>query len=90
MSLSQYSWVHIEGRTHVEDFNLIAEHVKHSPGQRTVSVELETPRPIDAYRRMIAVADVLFLSREFAELNSWMTPRDAILGVKAVAKPGII
>lgn len=84
---SQYSWIHFESRNPAEYCKMV-EYVsacKQSSGwPLTVSVEAEKPRAEVA--ALLPLADVLFVSKDYARYRGYSTMQEAVIGLRAHTK----
>ncbi|KAH7719814.1 ketohexokinase [Aphelenchoides avenae] len=87
-NLDEFSWVHFEGRNVDEVAGMIA-HVRElrsksdGPKLPRISLELEKIRPFPFLEPLVPLADVLFVSKEFARSKSWHSRMEAVEGVQS-------
>ncbi|XP_063235127.1 ketohexokinase-like [Bacillus rossius redtenbacheri] len=93
LDLSQYSWVHFEGRNVVAVARMVEEVAKwnrrHAEGGRLVrvSVELERPRCCSDVLALASLADVVFVSKDYAAMKGWPSMEAALEAVSRHTKP---
>lgn len=99
LDLSQYSWIHFEGRN-VEEVVTMVEWVdlwneSHSSehdrgnglGHKVLPVSIEIEKPKSEMQDLIPRADVLFVGKEFAEFSGCTNMSEALKKIAADAKP---
>ncbi|KAI6241853.1 PfkB domain-containing protein [Aphelenchoides fujianensis] len=81
--LDDFSWVHFEGRNFDEVLRMLEYcRSKRDPARTRISLELEKIRPFPWYERMIPLADVLFVSKDFARNLGFTTMETAVCGLQ--------
>ena len=89
MDMSVYCWIHFEGRHNLDEIikmirkieafkNSTKAHIK-------VSVELEKKR--DELKKVLGLADVVFIGKDFAQFCGFNHPEEAINGFSSQVKP---
>uniref|UniRef100_UPI00358EA583 ketohexokinase n=1 Tax=Myxine glutinosa TaxID=7769 RepID=UPI00358EA583 len=86
IDLLEYKWVHLEARAGEEQACMLRKvdsWNKERPPDKAVStsVELEKPYKLDTYQ-LLGLADVVFISKEFAKHLGHSCPQDAVQGLK--------
>ncbi|CAD5207802.1 unnamed protein product [Bursaphelenchus xylophilus] len=79
--LSEYSWIHFEGRN-FDELDKIIEYCKAKIDKNRckISVELEKIRDFDWYTKIIPLADVIFISKDFSRNLGFNSMNEAING----------
>ena len=76
-----------QGRSfNVENITKMVEIVRESCPRLKVSIEVEKPRPV--LTRLIPLADLTFISREFAEFSGYSSMEESVKGFSKSAKIG--
>ncbi|CAG2056565.1 unnamed protein product [Timema podura] len=89
LDLSQYSWIHFEGRNIPEVVKMINwVHAWDKGPPLKISVELEKPRVDTRILDIVELADVVFVGKDFAEFMGWKSTAEAIAAVGELSKPG--
>uniref|UniRef100_A0A0K8S602 Carbohydrate kinase PfkB domain-containing protein n=1 Tax=Lygus hesperus TaxID=30085 RepID=A0A0K8S602_LYGHE len=87
VDLSQFGWIHIEGRNSPELHKILRIAQKHATKTgTTVSVELEKKR--DGILELAQYAKVVFISKDFAAFHGWRDMDTAIEGMKQHIQKG--
>ncbi|XP_061481938.1 ketohexokinase isoform X2 [Rhineura floridana] len=91
VNLSQYKWIHWEGRNASEQVKMIQrveEHNRTCPAAERVatSVEVEKPRP-ELYQ-LFGYGDVVFVSKDVAKDWGFHSAPEAVKGLRRHLKPG--
>ncbi|XP_066468118.1 ketohexokinase [Tiliqua scincoides] len=91
VNLSQYKWIHWEGRNASEQVKMlqrVEEHNRTCPASQRVatSVEVEKPRP-DLYQ-LFGYGDVVFVSKDVAKDLGFSSAPEAVKGLYGRVKPG--
>ncbi|KAF6215368.1 hypothetical protein GE061_010120 [Apolygus lucorum] len=87
VDLSQFSWIHIEGRKSEELHKILKIAQNHASCiETTVSVELEKKR--DGLLELAQYASVIFISKDFAAHHGWLDMCAAIEGMKQHVQKG--
>ncbi|KAI6174427.1 PfkB domain-containing protein [Aphelenchoides besseyi] len=82
-SLSEFSWIHFEGRNFDEVLRMIEYcREKRDPTKTKLSVEFEKVRPFPWYEKMAPLVDVLFVSKDFAKHLGFLTMETAVVGLQ--------
>lgn len=84
----RYDWIHFEGRN-VETVCEMIDHIRRESPETRVSVEVERPGRLNIIRLM-QIADVAFISKEFARSHGFFTMEDAVRGLADKLKPSSI
>uniref|UniRef100_H2YDN8 Carbohydrate kinase PfkB domain-containing protein n=1 Tax=Ciona savignyi TaxID=51511 RepID=H2YDN8_CIOSA len=81
IDISQYSWIHFEGRNITEVTQMIDKVVMYNSNERheriTISVELEKPRRANSVL-LLPHADLVVVSQDFAEFNGMSSAVEAV------------
>jgi len=75
IDLSQFDWVHFEGR-HINDTIKMVQHLKQTLPDLPCSVEIEKPR--DNIEQLFPLADYLFFSQHYAEHKGYLSAEDLL------------
>ncbi|XP_053106910.1 ketohexokinase isoform X6 [Hemicordylus capensis] len=91
VDLSQYKWIHWEGRNASEQVKMlqrVERHNRECPAAERVatSVEVEKPRP-DLYP-LLGYGDVVFVSKDVAKDFGFCSAPEAVRGLHRHVKPG--
>ncbi|XP_067326546.1 ketohexokinase isoform X3 [Anolis sagrei] len=91
VDLSQYKWIHWEGRNASEQVKMlqrVEDYNRNLPPSERVqtSVEVEKPRP-ELYQ-LLSHGDVVFISKDVAKDLGFSTAREAVLGLRSRVKEG--
>jgi len=91
--LDRYSWIHFEGRNFDETKRMIeycrARRAAHgnvippTTNQLRISLELEKVRPFPWYAELVVLADVLFVSKDFAKSLGFKEMESAVPGLRS-------
>ncbi|XP_071441055.1 ketohexokinase-like [Hetaerina americana] len=95
LDLSEYSWIHFEGRN-IEAISSMMDSIRqwrdmHSTGTcalPTISVELEKPKP--GLLSLAILADIIFIGKDFALYHEWNEMESAIEGMSNHVHEGAI
>ncbi|KAK7486009.1 hypothetical protein BaRGS_00022761 [Batillaria attramentaria] len=102
--LHQYRWIHFELRPKVDDVLRMLEtansqraamtsDVRHGAkatrgqGSYVISVEIEKPE-CDRPERVMTLADVVFISKDWARSRGWTDMRSAVISARSLCRPG--
>nr|XP_028581178.1 ketohexokinase-like isoform X4 [Podarcis muralis] len=91
VNLSQYKWIHWEGRNASEQVKMIQRVEAYNrtcpPSDRvTTSVEVEKTRP-EIYQ-LFGYGDVVFVSKDVAKARGFYSAAEAVKGLRRYLKPG--
>uniref|UniRef100_A0A6J0UVJ3 Ketohexokinase isoform X2 n=1 Tax=Pogona vitticeps TaxID=103695 RepID=A0A6J0UVJ3_9SAUR len=91
VNLSQYKWIHWEGRNASEQVKMlrrVEEHNRTCPASErvTTSVEVEKSRP-ELYQ-LFPYGDVVFVSKDVAKALGFFSAPEAVKGLRGRLKPG--
>ncbi|XP_070591076.1 ketohexokinase isoform X2 [Erythrolamprus reginae] len=91
VDLSQYKWIHWEGRNALEQVKMLQRVEKYNqtwpPSERvTTSVEVEKTRP-ELYQ-LFCYGDVVFVSKDVAKTFGFYSAPEAVKGLYGRLKPG--
>nr|XP_020663962.1 ketohexokinase isoform X1 [Pogona vitticeps] len=91
VNLSQYKWIHWEGRNASEQVKMlrrVEEHNRTCPASErvTTSVEVEKSRP-ELYQ-LFPYGDVVFVSKDVAKALGFFSASEAVKGLRGRLKPG--
>nr|XP_003230662.2 PREDICTED: ketohexokinase [Anolis carolinensis] len=91
VDLSQYKWIHWEGRNASEQVKMlqrVEDHNRSLPPYERVqtSVEVEKPRP-ELYQ-LLGYGDVVFISKDVAKDLGFSSAPEAVLGLRSRVKEG--
>nr|XP_002123654.1 ketohexokinase isoform X1 [Ciona intestinalis]XP_026696254.1 ketohexokinase isoform X1 [Ciona intestinalis] len=91
VDISEYSWIHFEGRNIEEVVKMIDRVVKYNDdnchSKITISVELEKPRRANSCL-LLPHADLAVISQDYAEFNGQSSAIDAVDYYRAKCKKG--
>ncbi|XP_069670591.1 ketohexokinase-like isoform X2 [Periplaneta americana] len=99
LDLSQYSWIHFEGRNVEEVISMVewiefwnethsSEHDRgHGLGHKALPISLEIEKPKAEMQDLIPRADVLFIGKDFAEFCGCTNMSDTLKKIAVDAKP---
>uniref|UniRef100_A0A915BYH4 Carbohydrate kinase PfkB domain-containing protein n=2 Tax=Parascaris univalens TaxID=6257 RepID=A0A915BYH4_PARUN len=82
-NISDFSWIHFEGRNCDEVFNMI-EYILEQRGNASfprISIECEKVRPFPTMERAIPLVDVVFVSKDFARCKGFTDKESAVDGI---------
>ncbi|XP_006273655.1 ketohexokinase isoform X2 [Alligator mississippiensis] len=91
VDLSQYKWIHWEGRNAAEQVKMIQRVEEHNrgcaPHQRiATSVEVEKPR--EELYQLLGYGDVVFVSKDVAKVFGFQSAPEAVRGLSSRVRPG--
>ena len=88
LDLSLYKWIHFEGRHNVTEIIRMIQKVQWfnstTESQLIVSVELEKKR--EDLKKLLPLADVIFLSKDFAQYCGFTSAKEAVLNLRKEVK----
>uniref|UniRef100_H2ZGS7 Carbohydrate kinase PfkB domain-containing protein n=1 Tax=Ciona savignyi TaxID=51511 RepID=H2ZGS7_CIOSA len=91
IDISQYSWIHFEGRNITEVLKMVERVVLYNSDDRhetiTISVELEKPRRANSIE-LLTHADLAVVSQDFAEFNGMSSAVEAVQYYMGSCKTG--
>lgn len=82
IDLGPYDWLHFEGRN-IADTRRMLERARAVRPGLSISLEVEKPRP--EIERVFALADVLLVSRHYANARGYTEPLDVLRAVRTEA-----
>ncbi|XP_055596849.1 ketohexokinase-like isoform X1 [Uranotaenia lowii] len=87
--LTNYSWIHFEGRRSASVIAEMIKHVKHfnETNDSTIIVSVDLEKPRDSNLLLIPNADYVFLGKDFAQHLGYTSSKDAVYGIKQ-SNPG--
>ncbi|KAG0729493.1 Ketohexokinase [Chionoecetes opilio] len=93
VDLTPYQWIHFEGRNVANVAQMIALVREHNKGLTqgefiTTSVEIEKAKP--ELEALIPLADVVFVSKDYAAFKGYSSMTETLDRVRAVAHPGAV
>ncbi|VDM40440.1 unnamed protein product [Toxocara canis] len=83
-NISDFCWIHFEGRNCDEVLRMV-EYIREQRGSAAlprISIECEKVRPFPTMERAIPLADVVFVSKDFAKCRGFTDKESAVDGIR--------
>lgn len=86
IALAEFDWFHFEGRNPAQ-LRLMLDQLQRVRVDQPISLEVEKVRP--GIESLFAQADILLLSRAYAQAQGYLTPEAVFAYLQTLAHPGI-
>ncbi|KAM9155376.1 ketohexokinase isoform 4-T5 [Pangshura tecta] len=91
VNLTQYKWIHWEGRNAAEQVKMIQrveEHNRTCPAHQRVSTSVEVEKPREELYQLFGYGDVVFVSKDVAKDFGFHSAPEAVKGLHSRVRPG--
>ncbi|XP_038253405.1 ketohexokinase isoform X3 [Dermochelys coriacea] len=91
VDLTQYKWIHWEGRNAAEQVKMIQrveEHNRACPAHQRVSTSVEVEKPREELYQLFGYGDVVFVSKDVAKDFGFQSAPEAVRGLHTRVRPG--
>ncbi|XP_068792676.1 ketohexokinase isoform X2 [Struthio camelus] len=91
VDLSQYKWIHWEGRNASEQVKMIQrveEHNRAQPPAQRIRISVEVEKPREELYQLFGHGDVVFVSKDVARHLGYGSAAEAVRGLRGRLRPG--
>uniref|UniRef100_A0A8C8SFG7 Carbohydrate kinase PfkB domain-containing protein n=1 Tax=Pelusios castaneus TaxID=367368 RepID=A0A8C8SFG7_9SAUR len=91
VDLTQYKWIHWEGRNAAEQVKMIQrveEHNRACTAHQRVSMSVEVEKPREELYQLLGYGDVVFVSKDVAKVFGFRSAAEAVKGLQPRVRPG--
>uniref|UniRef100_A0A8D0HF83 Ketohexokinase n=1 Tax=Sphenodon punctatus TaxID=8508 RepID=A0A8D0HF83_SPHPU len=93
VELSQYKWIHWEGRNAVEQVKMlqqVEEHNRACPVSQRVATSVEVEKPRQELYQLFGYGDVVFVSKDVAKDFGFHSAAETVKGLYGRVRPGAV